>query len=201
MNKSPTQGELVEEIEKRFADTKNADELPEGDPLREKAKFLGDGVTQVVSVLRTAFPNPVINRLASVLWDVLGHGIVPAAIGPKVESVSFFATKRGPVVNAYLILPPNWGEMYHRDPIMQTGAIVFNGSKAVDVYNDKLDNVLQQRATMYEAEYLLTIKEISPLYEMNDYQKRVIAQFPEGVRSSGAQGLVYESKPFFVGQT
>jgi hypothetical protein len=152
-------------------------------------------------VLRDVLPNPNINKLAAILWDVVGHKIVPVVPGTSVKTVSFFATKRGPIVDAYLVLPENWGELYHKDPIMQTGAIVFNGSKAVDIYNGRLDNLLQQRSTMQEAEYLLTIKEISPLYEMNDYQKSVLAQFPEGVRSPGAQGLVYESKPFFVGRT
>ena len=191
-----TPAELAAALEKRFAETQFASDLKEDDPLRVKADLLGDGFSQVVEFLRSMLPNPAINKMAAVLWDVVGNKIVPVALGPEVTAVSFFASKRGPIVNAYLILPPDWGEMYHKDPIMQTEAIVFNGSKAVDVYNDRLDNLMPQRATMYEAEYLKTIQTIAPLYELDEYQKGVLAQFPEGVDSPGAKGLLYESKLF-----
>jgi hypothetical protein len=108
------------------------------------------------------------------------------------------AYKQGPFLRGVIALPENWGERFHEDPIRETGALVFVGSQAVDLYNGKLDASVAFRGHAFEADYLLTVKEIAPLYELNDYQKKVLAQFPQGVKSPAALGLLYESKPFIA---
>ncbi len=183
-----------------FKDVKHESELATDDPLRVQGRRLGDLFTRSVDFLRTRVPNPAIRTIAVVLWDLVGHKVVPIAIGPRVDSVSFLASKEGSNLKAQIILPLHWEEMCQKDPLMQFGAVLVNGSRAVDIYNGKDDfDEMHRRAIMYEAEFLITFRrDAPPIWEPNEYQRSVLKEFPEGINSEKAKGLFYESRPFVV---
>ena len=178
-----------------------AEELPAGDPIKDLADNLGSLFTEAVGFLKTALPNPELRKFGALVWDIVGNRVVPVGVGPNVPTVSFAGYKQGPVVHGIILLPPFWNKMIKEDPVMQLGAVVYSGSKAIDFYNNVIDaGTLDPRAELYESEYLRTVKQIAPDYEFNAYQKKVIAKYPAGLDSEGAASLKYESKPFFVPQ-
>lgn len=138
----------------------------------------------------------------SLVWDLFGKNIVPVAVYDGIPSLSFVivgvknkATRRGIV-----LVPTNWVEITHEDPIGQAGALVFVGSQARDYYNGKLygsedSKETKDRALAYEAEYLLTALKESK-FELKQYQKDILKQFPQGVNTPEAQRLLYTSRKF-----
>lgn len=140
--------------------------------------------------------------LMSLVWDLFGKNIVPVAVYDGIPSLSFVivgvknkATRRGIV-----LVPTNWVEITHEDPIGQAGALVFVGSQARDYYNGKLygsedSKETKDRALAYEAEYLLTALKESK-FELKQYQKDILKQFPQGVNTPEAQRLLYTSRKF-----
>lgn len=189
--------ETAKAVVEMFENAQHAKDLSDEDPLLEKANFLGDGFTQVVASLRTLVDNENINRLGTLLWGLVGHKIVPVAIGPKVTTVSFLAFKYKDLSQAQIILPLDWGEMFHKDPIYQAGAVVGVGSKAIDFYNNQFnDEAIEKRARLWEAEFLLTVLKGDPSYSLDSYQRSVVSEFPEGLRSNKAVPLLYSWKPF-----
>jgi hypothetical protein len=98
-----------------------------------------------------------------------------------------------------VFLPKNWLEEVRRDPVLQMGALVFVGSQVVDVYNHRLVDEGPssiKRARAYEAEFLLHTRKVSPNLSFNEYQQRVMAEYPRGLQSEAAQGLLYTSRSF-----
>ncbi len=154
--------------------------------------------SEAVGYFAHVFPNPRIRTLAGIAGDVIGHGIVPVALESNVTSVSFMAYQKGEEMQAVILLPLEWEGLIRGDTAMQLGAVLFNISKAVDVYNGLLDIQLERRATMFEAEYLLTLRREFAQVTLNAYQKHVLTEFPQGLDSEGTEHLRYESKPFFV---
>ena len=170
--------------------------LPKDDPLRAKAIRLGDAFTEAVRFLKVIVPNPTINKLGSLLWDIVGNQVIPVAIGPDVKTLSVAGYKQGTTIKAEIIVPLEWEKMWKEDTLMQMGAVVYTGSKAIDIFNGKLDSSLMERAKMYEAEFLLTALKDVPDADLNDYQKEVVASFPQGIKSKDAKKLLYEWRPF-----
>lgn len=184
-----------------FAPATFAEELKPEDPVRVLSDDLGALFTEAVEFLKSTFPNPELRKFGELLWDIVGNRLVPVAIGPNVPSVSFAGYLQGSVMRGLIILPPFWKKMVKEDPIMQLGAVIYSGSKAIDFYNNILDaGTLDPRAQMFEAEYLRTVKREEPSFQFNAYQKQVLANFPKGLDDEKAAPYRYESKPFFVAQ-
>lgn len=144
-----------------------------------------------VDLLRKLVPNPRIQALGSDIWQVFEHRHVVLAVGPPVPSLSFAVLAKAGVIQALLLAPDEWDKRAVADPIMQLGAIVMTGSQAVDFYNGRFlvegRDVIVRRSLSYEAEYLLSFGPI----ELNDYQKKVLQDFPAGFDPS----LDYVRKP------
>lgn len=71
--------------------------------------------------------------------------------------------------------------MVRKDPLMQLGAIIANGSQCVDYYNDLIKSredvrATKNRAESYEAEYLLMLGD----HTLNEYQKGIRSLYPKG---------------------
>jgi hypothetical protein len=177
----------------------NVDKLPDSDPKKAKGQAMGDFFTQGVGYLKTDFPNDTIRKLMSLVWDIVGSKITPIAMGPDVQSVSIAVFGNPVLPQAAVFLPHNWLDELKRDPVLQMGALVFVGSQIVDFYNRRLMDQAEQsikRARAHEAEFLLTSKRHVPHLVFNDYQKKVLEDFPEGVSTLAVLDLLYTSKEF-----
>lgn len=150
------------------------------DPSAQKARVSSDLFTGGVHLLRT-IENPVISGLMSYVWDLFHHRHVLMAMGPDVPSLSFALAGGGGGLKALVFAPHNWPDMIKKDPMMQLGAIITNGSQCADYYNDLIkgrDGVeaSKNRAESYEAEYLLMLGD----HPFNEYQKGILALHPKG---------------------
>ncbi len=173
---------------------RDAKELDPTHPEYTQAKECEAFFTQGVAFLRSEFPNPVINRLASVIYETVGQKITPVAWGPAVKSLTFVMVGPRSAPQGLIIPPLNWVEMVGQDPIMQMGALVFVGSQAIDYANDRFSNDQKNvlpRASAYEAEYLNTVRSLSSSWEPCAYQTAVLQEFPEGLATPKAQKISY----------
>lgn len=176
-----------------------AEKLPDGDPKKLKAQAMGDSFTLGVGYLKTTFPNAALQKLMALVWDIMGNKLIPVAMGPDVQSVSIAVFGNPILPQAAVFLPHHWLDDLKRDPVLQMGAIVFVGSQIMDFYNRRLITEAEQsikRARAYEAEFLLTSRRQSPHLVLNDYQQRILNDYPEGLSSPGVQDMLYVSKPF-----
>lgn len=176
---------------------RNAKELSKDDPNYNGGREVEALFTGGVDFLRSIFPNPVIRRLASVLWETVGQKITPVAWGPPVRSLSFMVTGPKSAPQAMIIAPQTWADMVSQDPIMQLGALVFVGSQAVDYAHEHFlaDANVKSRAIAYEAEFLNTVRSLTPAWEPCDYQSSVLQEFPDGLATPKAQKITYPIRP------
>ena len=192
---------LLDEIVGAFAGTQvNVADLPEDDPTAKIGKACENLFTGGVDVLRSIVPNDRIRDLGRVVWDLVGHKQVLVAIGPDVPSLSFTVMQIKELCQAIVLIPKQWPKMVEDDPFMQLGAILFVGAQAVDFYNDRLlgDDGAQRRWQAYEAELLHSLKVTLPSWKPNEYQREILARFPDGLDSKGVE--LYPYKPYVPSQ-
>lgn len=188
----------------------HVNQLPPLNDLAARGKVVGDTVTTVVGILRNPLitPNRRINGIASLAWDLIGNNMTPAALA-GVPQVHFGAQVSNDRKQGVILVPLDYHERVAQDFIFNAGAMVFVGSQARDWYNDKLayweDGKLVDgrqevmvRARAYESEWLLMIKGLDLGYEFNEYQQKILDEYPEGIESR--PDLIYNSKPFMVGE-
>lgn len=174
----------------------NEGDLPDG-----PWKTIGKRFTEGTAFLKSAFPNPKINKLMSLTWDVVGNKIVPLAIGPDVPSLGVATMGAGLASKSMIFAPHAWVKMIEEDPVGQMGAIVHVGSQVVDAYNRRVlgeTRASAERAKAWEAEFLLTVSEMGRggPWRPNPYQAEILSRYPSGVSSPAAQAFVYEIGTF-----
>jgi hypothetical protein len=177
---------------------REAKELRPDHPSYTVVKEIEGLFTGSVDFLRGTFPNQPIRRLTSVMWEVVGHKIVPVGYGMGVPSLTFAVDGSVEAPRAVILSPKNWHEMVRQDPVTQLGAVVFVGSQAVDYANERFTvdpECVKTRALAYEAEYLLTVRSLSPEWEFGEYQRKIMEEFPEGLATPRAHKVVYPIKP------
>lgn len=165
--------------------------MDQNDLFAQKALWAQNLFTGGVITLK-ALDNPIISSLMSYVWDVFHHRHVIMAMGPNVPTLSFALARGEEGLKALVFAPHNWADMVKGDPLMQLGAIITNGSQAVDYYNGLITGridiaIARDRAESYEAEYLKMMKKSHPF---NEYQWSILAKFPDGFDSTKA----YERK-------
>lgn len=179
----------------------HVDDLPEGDPYKTVGKDVGDTITRVVGMLAVSFPNEHVNRLMGQVWHLFGSKTVPTVLydvrSPSVAAMVVPGTGKSMTV---ALFPFSWALMAKANPYNAMGAMVFVGSQVVDAYNDRVrtsaDGVdVRMRARANEAECLLAIQRDVPTWKPDEYQKGVLAEFPQGVETPSVKGLWYEPKP------
>lgn len=174
---------------------------PDAAPALELVHRMENYFTMSVDFLRSVFPNPIINERMAAVWDIVHYNIAPVVLGPDLPTIHFAAlgTVAEPAKGkAMFILPFKWLDMVHEDLLMQLGALVFTGSQAVDFYNEIIrgeedSRKSNQRGRAYEAEFLLTLQKSGAT--LNEYQKKTLEEYPEGLASPTAADLQYTSKP------
>lgn len=178
--------------------------------LRIQSEKMTAAFDLAVDTLRLKFPNPVVMGVTSLMWRLIGNKMILSA-SMNVPTISFtMMGGPGKKPAAFVLCPPLWNEMLEQDYIYQLGGVVFCASQCCDFYNEKFqhqqnnpiglqDQDVQRRAWAYEAEYLNVVKEHLPEHQFNDYQKKVMEEFPNGLLSL-PENLVYQSKPFVIGE-
>lgn len=144
-----------------------------------RGKSAESSFTIGVNFLRR-FPDDRVRKLGATLWDVCHHKHVAMGMGPKVRSLTFAAFGTRENLQGVILVPENWADMIMGDSLMQLGAIVMVGSQAVDFYNGKVlsegAGPIERRAKSNEAHFLRKI--IGPFLKANDYQKRLMEEYP-----------------------
>ena len=193
---------LFEQILASFgASQVNVNDLPEDDPTSKVGKACESLLTEGVDVLRSLVPNDRVNALARVIWDLIGHKQVLAAIGPDVSTLAFTVMGfKGQPRQGVILIPKQWPQMVTDDPFMQLGAILFVGVQVVDYYNDRLigDPGTRRRWHAYEAELLRTLRTLLPSWQLNEYQREILERFPDGLDSKDVD--LYPYKPYAPAQ-
>lgn len=170
----------------------------ENQDFAEKADRMQRTFTTGVHFLRAIFPSPTVNDLMAYVWDVVGKKHVPCGVGPEVPTITIasIVSKTNGMRNMILI-PHDWLEKVEQNCVYQLGAMVFVGSQATDLFNERLGDVasgdLVRRARAYESEFLHTVQKTVPEFVPNDYQKSVMSDFPNGL----PRDLVYTRKPIY----
>lgn len=151
-----------------------------------------------LNFLQGKFPNPSVNRLAAVLRDIVEHKIVPVTWGRNVRALSFVIDREQDMPHAMIVPPLEWTRDLGRDPLTELGAVVFVGCNAVDYANERFredpENT-RTRALAYEAEYLKTVRSLSPGWEPGQYHLRILEEYPEGLATPKARKVLYNAKP------
>jgi hypothetical protein len=182
-------------------DIPKTDTTPKAAEMRRRGMATGELFTQVVHSLRSDSRISLkVRDMAALLWDLVEHRVTPVVL---TEMPSLYFVTQGSIAGASagtILVPWNWIEMVRTDPQMQAGGAVNMGSQCRDFYNDKIDflnmNEKKERAYCFEVEFLLTIQHDDPDWKPNDYQSKIMRDFPRGLDSL-RPGLWYESKPYY----
>ncbi len=174
-----------------------AQDLPEGETKRN-VENNGAIFTLGVAALR-ACPRVSVGKIAALAWDLIGSQFVPVVQGPPVPTLSFVVLGKPGDLQACIVMPENWYELAHADPLHELGAIISACSQAVDFYNGKLENDydsgnVKLRGYAYEAEFLLSVFEGPKDPRLNKYQRELLEQLPHGIASKDVVELIYDPK-------
>ena len=169
------------------------------DPFFLQMKLMQDEFSDLVDVMKTHeyVSNPAINRLMKLFYLLVGNKITPVAINDAVPTLGFWCeVKRGRSL-AVIMLPPNWHKMLREDAYMQMGAMVFAASQSKDYWNNRFipdeKETIHKRAWSYESELLHYFARTSPKFKPNEYQKTIMADYPNGIASIDGH---YEGREF-----
>lgn len=187
------------------------------DPTYKRLKQMESNFTRLVDVMRAeaTLPLPRINTLMSLFWRLVGNKISPVVMsvdgGPP--TLGFWCEIRDNKSMAVVMCPKDWDRQLQTGPLMQMEALVFAASQAKDYWNHKFipmpwENVAQnkkevhERAYSNEAELLHYFQRTVPNFTPNEYQQKVMADFPLGTFSISHNyvGRDYDAKfpPFPV---
>lgn len=173
-----------------------AKDLSPDNEFGRKALAVQDAFTELVDMLRNpeTFPDPHVNLLMALTWELVGDKVVPVACVDGIPTLGFYFEREGERQVALFTCPPDWSEQVKNTPGATISGLVWAASQCRDVYNDRFDdNDTLKRAFAYEAQCLLTLQKM-PGFEANDYQRKVLADYPKGVASP--VGVMYVGKPY-----
>lgn len=180
-------------FEKFFQDRKTLEqmgqELGTDNPEFIKNKLMETEFSELVDVMRNPehLPLPSINALMTLFWRLVGNKISPVAMTDAVPTLSFWAEIRGGRTLAFILCPIKWYEMLREDPHYQMGALVFAASQSKDYWNHQMlphtRKAVKDRAWSSEAELLLYFARTSPKFKPNEYQQKIMQEYPLGIKS------------------
>ena len=180
-------------FEKIFGEAKHIDSLKnesgEEDPFYKSNKLMEQEFSDLVDVMRQHkwLPLPRINTLMSLFWRLVGNKISPVAMTTAVPTVSFWCEIRQGRSIALILVPQNWHDMLVADPHYQMGALAFAASQSKDYWNHKFrpgtSQEVKHRAWSYEAELLHYFSKTVPHFKPNEYQQKIMSEYPAGIDS------------------
>jgi len=148
--------------------------------------------TEGVDTLRRHHQSETIRKRCNLLWDLVGSRKIFVALGPNVPTLTILgiSNERGEALPV-ILLPRNWIQMIRANEVEQAGAIVNIGSQAIEIVRGNHDKDLVERGTMWEAEYLIGLRNFTL---SNDYHREVLRKWPKGIRSPGADKFLDPSE-------
>lgn len=176
----------------------HVDTLPHTDPYYQMGKATEVSFTNMVDLMRdpARLPLPSVNKLMALFWNLVGNRITPTGI-TKVPTLSFWAEIRNDRSIAMILCPEWWHLSLAKEPYFQMGALVFAASQAKDYWNHKFlpgsREEVKARSLSYEAELLHYFAKDAPDFKPNDYQKDVMAAYPNGLASVSSH---YEGRDY-----
>jgi hypothetical protein len=149
-----------------------------------------------VDFLRLKFPNTVINKLMGVVRDVAEQRVAPMCLDLRAPTLSFYVAGLRCAPQAMIATPANWVSLVRHDPITQLGLLVFVGSQAADYMNERFEQRrVLPRAKAYQAEFLNTVRSLTPSWKPERLQAEVLDEFPDGVLTPKAHKILYSLQP------
>jgi len=176
----------------------SVDDLATNDPQAVLGRQCADLFTGAVGALRDLIPNPRVQEIARVVWDLVGHKQVAVVLGPQVPTLSFTVVREHSVLRGRIFVPWAWPAMVKADPFLQLGAVLFVGAQVVDFYNDHLldDRTGPLRWQGYEAELLLTLQRLVKNWKPTLYQSELLQRFPKGLDTESVKATLYAFKSY-----
>ena len=154
-----------------------------------------------------SFPNPEINKLATLMWRLIGNKHITVALDPteKMPSISFAVLGNQIKRQPFLFLPKNFLELTKQAPEVQIGAFAYMTSQCRDFFYNKVtgrnSKEINRRAQAYEAEALLTMQEIAKregiTLRLIPFQLEILEYFPNGLEDLEPE-LVYPTPPYSI---
>ena len=181
----------------------HVNDLPDGDPLKKLGNNIGDIFTFMVEMLRdpASFPNQEINELLNLTWWLVNQKVVQVGLNPKMETIHFGSNLE--CSRGMFAVPHDWDKQCRQRRVFCTGGLVWAASQCRDFYNgrmQKTDETVLPRARGYESEYYLTLATArKELFKPNEYQKRIMDNYPDGLES--VKHLLYPRKNFMINLT
>ena len=174
----------MDSILKKLIKAEWVDELPPDDPLHWEGKDSGNLITSLVLTLIRAVPNYRVNRLGEMMFDLIGQKIIPAAV-MSVDRMAFMAERRNGKETGVILVPPDFPDRVKENFVYCLGGMAFVGSQAVDCYNGRLipPPLVAKRGWAYEATVLLEARKVGCLDDPNEYQEKILEEYPKGIDS------------------
>lgn len=187
-------------LDKIMSEAEHVEDLDDGDPTKTQGEAIGKAVTFTVGFLAHSFPNPAVNKLMKLVWDLIGSRTTPVMLSMAVKSPTVAIVGDANSEKMAIMMPDNWPEVIAKDVSMGMAALIYCGSHGVDFYNDKVrgDKAPAEMATRsgaYESEFLHTWLQLHPKWLPNAYQHKIMQAFPQGIHTPGVAAILYESKP------
>lgn len=139
------------------------------------------------------FPNAEINKVAALMWRLIGNKQIPAVLDTEwnLPSVSFMVLADGPNQLPLVVLPKDIVKQVQQEPVIQLGIIGYIASQCRDFYCAKINRnnsaEINTRAQAFEAETLLTIQRMAALegitFQLLSIQREYLSKFPQGLAS------------------
>lgn len=185
------------------------EQLPIPDSFQDRVEQMTQTFDSLVDYLRNpnSFPNPEINKLATLMWRLIGNKHIPVALDPteKIPSISFAVLGYQTEQRPFLFLPKNFLELTKQAPEVQIGAFAYMASQCRDFFCNKVtgenSKEINRRSQAYEAEALLTMQEMARkegiTLRLIPFQLEILENFPNGLEDLEPE-LVYPTPPYSI---
>jgi len=153
------------------------------------------------------FPNPEINGLATLMWKLIGNRHILTVVDSSNRDSFRFVVAVNSVnrqeQQPFLVVPANLPEITKYNPAALIGIFVYMASQCRDWWCNKIagenEEEIDERARAYEAEALLTLKDLAEegevFLDLPEVQKRRLEEFPLGLKSLQSK-LCYETPEY-----
>lgn len=129
------------------------------------------------------FPHPLLNRLLTLCWRLIGNKEIPMILDPWKTVPSLHLLCIGE--QAWFLMPWEYLDLVRSDPLMQLCAVINMASQGCDYRTHHLGRFSSQRAQAYEAEALLALRPLllaeSLPWKLNPYLEEVLRRYPSGL--------------------
>lgn len=194
---------MLKEFIRGLVQEPNPKDLQEQERVKQMTQIF-DGLVNFLKESDT-FPNKEINKLATLMWRLIGNKHIPVVLDPtgRMPSVSFAVLSNQVEPYPFLIIPQNFIELVQEAPEVEIGVFAYMGSQCRDYFCGKINGKngleINRRAQAYEAEALLTLRQIAEQEGLQlrliPFQEEILRNFPNGLADL-EEKLVYPTPEY-----